>query len=455
MRVVAGAALRRQNARMNSIDWLREPSLDELRAIPFKPVDPAVARHDIEARGFVRVPLDYSRPQGPEVGVFYRLIPAQGASLGDASRPVVVVINGGPGMPSWLYRPYDFDYTGRRAPKVDYLGELTKHFAVLIVDQRGTDGNSCPLDLDDPAAKPELIARYFDSLHVALDHQEVVNAVLPGRDFFMIAQSYGGMVGMHYMSLPQITRVPKAICFSAAAMPHGDFLAQSRQRRAQQKEFNRRLQATRPDLPPKIVALRRRFTEHGLAPDNAHFLWTYLGQGEDGDWQKKLGRKLDELLAADAKGLAEFVAEEGASNFLNYVLSNPMTTPGHTDATLARVLEREIAYDAEWMLDECWVLKTTGRDGTWRQAVIEAMDAAPHPGLRYPSPDEIKRGFRRSRVLFALAEGDVFLPLEGVRRNAALFQVPGVTSELVLPGGHKAVFLPKGARAFRDWALAA
>lgn len=183
----------------------------------------------------------------------------------------------------------------------------------------------------------------------------------------------------------------------------------------------------------------------------AHFLWTFLGQGEDGDWQKKLESKLTALLAADKEGLLAWVAEEGGHNFLNYILSNPMTSPGYTDATLARATAGRVPYEEDWMLDECWMLQKIGRDGTWRQEVIESMDAGPHPGLPYPSPDEIKRGFARSRVLFSLAEGDVFLPLEGVRANAALFAVPGVTSEIVLTGGHKALFLPKGAEAFRDW----
>lgn len=436
---------------MKTIDWNREPSLDELKTLPFKPVDRGILKHDVEKRGFVTVPLDYTRPSGPTLDIFYRFMPVQGTSIADKTHPVVVVINGGPGMASSGYRPYDFDYTGQKPPKVDYLGELTKYFRVLIMDQRGTDGKSAPLDLDNPAAKPELIARYFDSRHVALDHQRLVNEVLPGEEFFMIAQSYGGMVGTHYMSLDEITRLPKGLCFSAAAMPHGDFFEQFRKRRAKQKELNLRLKESRPDLLPKILELRKRFAANGLDAGNAHFLWTYLGQGEDGDWQKKMEKRLGELLAADKKGLAAFVAEEGGANFLNYILSNPMTTPGHTDATMARAAAQELPYDAEWMLDECWMLQAIGRDGTWRQGVIEAMDAAPHPGLPYPPPARIRQGFAKSRVLFSLAEGDIFLPLESVRETAAQFQVPGVTSEIVLPGGHKAVFLPKGAKAFRDW----
>ncbi|MBI4370972.1 MAG: alpha/beta fold hydrolase [Elusimicrobia bacterium] len=434
-----------------AISWFRETALDELRAIPFKPVDREIVRHSIERRGFVSVPLDYSRPEGPKADIFYRLIPAAGTSVAEASRPTVVVVNGGPGMPSSLYRPYDFDYSGERPAKVDYLGELGKHFRVLILDQRGTDGNSCPLDLDDPRSRPEIIARYFDSRHVALDHQEIINRVLPGEPFFMIAQSYGGMVGMHYMSLPEIRRLPQGICFSSAAMPHGDFLSHSHQRRAKQKELNLQLWKSRPDLIPKILELRGHFRDRGLAPDSIHYLWNYLGQGEDGHWESKLGAKLDSLLASDGKGLKDFVAEEDGCNFLNYILSGPMMTPGHTDAILARAAAEALPYDEPWMLDECRILQAIGRDGTWRQAAIEAMDANPHPGLPYPSPKEIQRGFSRSRVLFSLALGDIYLPLEGVRENARRFSVPGVTSEIVLPGGHKAIFLPKGVKAFLDW----
>jgi pimeloyl-ACP methyl ester carboxylesterase len=435
-----------------AIPWFREPSLDELRAVPFKSVDRAILRHSVERRGFVSVPLDYARPEGPKLEIFYRLMPAAGTPLSDRSRPVVVVVNGGPGMPSSGYRAYDHDYSGARPAGTDYLGELGKYFRVLILDQRGTDGNSAPLDLDDPRARPEIVARYFDSSHIARDHQAVVDRVIPGEEFFMIAQSYGGLVGMHYMGLADITRVPKGICFSAAAMPHGDFLRQFVQRRAKQKELNLQLRKSRPDLIPKILELRGHFANQGMNPDSAHFLWRFLGQGEDGDWELILESKLRELLASDKNGLAAFVAEEGRSNFLNYILSNPMTSPGYTDATLGRAAAAELPYDAEWMLDECWMLQAIGRDGGPRQAVIEAMDAHPHPGQPYPSPEEIKRGFARSRVLFSLAEGDIFLPLEGVRENAARFSVPGVTGEIVLPGGHKAIFLPKGAKAFFDWA---
>lgn len=436
---------------MKTIPWNRVPSLEELGQISYKKVDPSILEHAFEKRGFVNVPIDYSRPEGPRLEIFYRFMPSHGLSIEDTSRPVLVVVNGGPGMASHFYRPYEFDYTGKVSAKVDFLGELLKYFRVLIMDQRGTDGNSAPFDLDDPKLKPEIIARYFDSHHIARDQQEVIKAVIGEAPFFMIVQSYGGMVGMSYLTLPGIERIPKGICFSSAAMPHANFQKESLMRREKQKELNERLKETRPDLIPKILELKEHFISHGLAGTNFHYLWRYLGYGEEGDWQKKLEAEINELLAASRSELESFIAEEGEASFLNYVLSNPMFTPGYTDSTLAKEARKRIPYQEEWMLDEYLLTQSIGHDGTFREQIVKSMDASPHPGTPYASPEEIKRAFARTKVLISLAEGDIFLPLEGLRENASIFYVSGVTQEIVLPGGHKAIFLPKGAKAFHDW----
>lgn len=436
---------------MKKIDWLRDISLDELKHIPYKTVDSSIIEHDYEQRGFVTVPIDYARPEGPKLDIFYRFMPSHNLPVNDTSKPIVVVVNGGPGMASYGYRPYDFDYTGKVKPEVDYLGELLNYFRVLIIDQRGTDGNSAPLDLDNPNIKPEIIARYFDSHHIARDQQEVIQEVIGEQPFYMIVQSYGGMVGMSYLTLEGIERLPQGICFSSAAMPHDDFKKGHFRRRQKQLELNLRLQETRPDLTDKILKLKDHFIAQGLEGTNFHYMWRFLGQGEEGDWQTTFANKLDELLASDKRGLERFVEEEGGSNFLNYILSNPMFTPNYTDTTLSKEVQEQLPYSQEWMLDECFLLQRIGRDGTWRERIIESIDAYPHPGTHYASPEKIKEGFKKTHVLISLAEGDIFLPLETIRENASRFYVPGITQEIVLPGGHKAIFLPKGAKAFYDW----
>ncbi|HMQ10127.1 MAG TPA: alpha/beta fold hydrolase [Oligoflexia bacterium] len=438
---------------MKKIDWLRDISLDELQDIPYNTVDKSIVEHDYEQRGFVSVPVDYSRPEGPSLDIFYRFMPAHNLPITDNSKPIVVVINGGPGMASYGYRPYDFDYTGKVKAEVDYLGELLNYFRVLIIDQRGTDGNSAPLDLNNPNIKPEIIARYFDSHHIARDQQEVIQQVLGEQPFYMIAQSYGGMVGMSYLTLEGIERLPKGICFSAAAMPHSDFKKTHLNRRKKQKQLNLNLEETLPNIGSKILQLRDHFTANGLEGTNFHYLWRFLGQSEFGHWQNNISNKIDELLAANKSGLETFIENESGSNFLNYILSNPMSTPNYTDTTLSQEVTALVPYEKEWMLDECFLLQRIGRDGSWREELINQMDAFPHPGTHYASPETIKDRFRHTKVLFSLADDDIFLPLETVRENSSKFYVKGISQEIVLPGGHKAIFLPKGVKAFYDWTL--
>lgn len=108
----------------------------------FKSIDPNVLHHSVERRGFHSVPLDYQNPSGPTINLFYRLIPAIGGLPDDRSKPVVVVINGGPGIPASFYRPLDYDYATNSMPHggLDRFKFLAQSFRVLIVDQRGTDG---------------------------------------------------------------------------------------------------------------------------------------------------------------------------------------------------------------------------------------------------------------------------------------------------------------------------
>ena len=62
-----------------------------------------------------------------------------------------------------------------------------------------TSGESAPLDLDDPALSPEVIAKYFGSNEPARDHARVIEAVVPaGEPIFILAYSHGGEIGFYY-----------------------------------------------------------------------------------------------------------------------------------------------------------------------------------------------------------------------------------------------------------------
>jgi len=49
--------------------------------MPYLPVDKSVKIHNVEQRGFVEIPFDYSKPKGKKLDIFYRLIPSKNFSL--------------------------------------------------------------------------------------------------------------------------------------------------------------------------------------------------------------------------------------------------------------------------------------------------------------------------------------------------------------------------------------
>ncbi|MDX1501362.1 MAG: alpha/beta fold hydrolase [Thermoanaerobaculia bacterium] len=427
--------------------WAEIPS-SALATLPLKPVDPDVVVHERERRGFVTVPLDYGDASGRTIEIFYRLLPTTGDAEPDGSAPILLFMNGGPGAPASAYRPLDYDYDA--APH-DALSELSRYFRILAVDQRGT-GSSAPLDLDDPALSPEVIARYFDSDEHARDHARVVDQVVPGREhFFALARSYGGEIGFHYL-LDDSARRPAGFIFSSAVLPHSDALETFLLRRRRQKELNLELQRTRPGTVGKLVRLRAHLESLGLEGAAVHLLWPSLGRSPD--WSAELDERLDQLLEISdpttmsselGHGIGETV------NLLNYVLSSAALTPGYTDRSITVETSRQIPFEA-WMLDENWVLNQIGRDGTWREEFIAAVDRNPPPPTRFPPPEEIRAALGRVRALFTFGRSDAFLPQELQLERARRFHVPGHTELRTFDGGHGAAFGAEGARFLRDWA---
>lgn len=426
-------------------------------ALPFKKVDPKVAEHPVERRGFVDVPLDYAHPDGPKIPVFYRLIPAYGSRHDDPSHPVIVVINGGPGISCSAYRPLGFDYANPASPKngsLDRFKYLLNSYRVLLVDQRGTDGQSAPIDMTDPAIDADAIALGFSSDSQSRDYLAVIEAVIPKSEpFFMIAQSYGGMVGMQYLSLTRAgARKPKGLVFSASALPYEDVLAASLARRAEQLKLNKELRDAYPDIEARLGKVRAHLKSLGLDPDQVSGLFGMLGKGVKGVWEKAFVAHLDKMLGQTRAEIEKDAKDNfGEVNLLNYVLSSCNFTPGETDRTIAARTSAEIPYEP-WMIDENWVTMQAGGGVAWREAFVTAMDRRPPPRTPFESVEDLRAAIALNSVLFTPADNDAFVPAESYLRSLAKFEVEGHTRIKRLPGGHNAIFLEEGHRAFREWA---
>lgn len=422
--------------------------------LPFKAVDRRIAEHPIERRGFLTVPLDHAAPQGPTIDLFWRLIPAHGGAADDPSKPIIVVINGGPGIPASFYRPLDYDYAARRNPKggLDRFFHLLETHRVLIADQRGTDGGSAPLDFDDPSIDPDLVARHFSADSHALDYLALIDHLVPaGERFYVIAQSYGGLPGMQLVA-QRGRRMPTGIVFSSSALPFEDSLATMRSRRKAQLELNRELERAVPDIASRLAAARAHVAALGLDPVIVQGLWSLLGKDVAGVWEHQVVERLDKMMGQTREQILQDV-EDGleAPSLLNYILSSANFSPGWTDRTLARRGSEEIPFEP-WMLDEHEMLMQTGQDGSWRAALVDRIDAHPPAGTPFPTLAELRAALAETPALFTVADNDAMVPGELYRDVIAQFLVPGRGEVRALPGGHAAIFLEAGHRALVEWA---
>jgi pimeloyl-ACP methyl ester carboxylesterase len=145
----------------------------------------------------IEVPLDWSKPDGPErITVFAREVVAA-EKKDDAQLPAICWFQGGPGFES----PFPESRGG-------WLEQLLTRYRVVLLDQRGT-GLSTPLDARAlPRGDAGALAAYLRNFRAdsIVRDADRLRAVMYGEDagWHIFGQSFGGFCSLSYLSfLPE------------------------------------------------------------------------------------------------------------------------------------------------------------------------------------------------------------------------------------------------------------
>ncbi|WP_315913758.1 alpha/beta fold hydrolase [Arthrobacter sp. lap29] len=136
------------------------------------------------------VPLDHAHPGGTTLELFAREL--SDARVDGEALPWLLFLQGGPGGRG-----------NRPAGLSGWLAEATRHFRVLMLDQRGT-GLSTPanrqtLPLVGSAAEQAEYLSHFRATDIVAD-AEFIRAALGSGPWSIFGQSYGGFCALSYLS---------------------------------------------------------------------------------------------------------------------------------------------------------------------------------------------------------------------------------------------------------------
>ncbi|QPK81441.1 alpha/beta fold hydrolase [Schaalia sp. ZJ405] len=142
----------------------------------------------------IEVPLDHSRPTGPDnpsIGIFAREIVRSGGE----SLPHLVFLQGGPGGAS----PRQSDF------RDGWIGRALEHYRVVLLDQRGT-GQSTHMDwqyLSSFASDAERAhyLSFFRQDQIVRDAEALRKEITGGAPWTSLGQSFGGFITLSYLSL--------------------------------------------------------------------------------------------------------------------------------------------------------------------------------------------------------------------------------------------------------------
>jgi len=197
------------------------------------------------------VPLDWSRPDGEQITVFWREV-VDPDRRGD-DLPLLVYLQGGPGGAS----PRPLDRGG-------WLDEALKTYRVVLPDQRGT-GRSTPLDGEEVAARGDAAAgadflACFRADSIVADLEHVRRTHYDGRRWASLGQSFGGWITLAYLSA-----APEglAACYVTGGIPGTPASADEVYRRtfARAEAKTRRYYGLYPQDVDAVAAIADRLAE--------------------------------------------------------------------------------------------------------------------------------------------------------------------------------------------------
>lgn len=419
-----------------------------------KPTDPSYLSHPIEERGFVEVPLDYDQPNSPSLKIAYRVLPVMKVHTGGVTyqsaqsfesrkKPYLFIINGGPGASSAHLRKLNFVYDSN--PPTDRLIEFTQHFRVVLIDQRGTSGQSSSLDLENPKIDAQKIVDYFGPRPVTLDHAAVIKKVVKKDEpFYIVAQSYGGLIGANYLvEMQRDSKIPKPAVMaltSPGIQTAEDAFARQTERRKAQRDLALQLKKAYPEIVNLMAQLRARIHQVDPTSTVADSLATTLGRPAV-DWKADFVERVKKMIAMNEEELrTELKGEFATIELFNHILSSVIITPGYTDRTIYLAV-KDIMPLEDWMPDELRNYHNGRADMEWKNQFLDQMDLHPPKQPKMASMEEIKAAVAKSKVVLTGSVDDPLIPV-GVMR--LLFKDVGSSQTKYLEfrnGGHSAAFV--------------
>lgn len=409
-----------------------------------------------ETRGFLSVPLDHEDSQSPEIRLFYRVLNPE---INEG--PTVIFLNGGPGAPASGYVTLD--------GKNNAIKDITEKFRTIVFDQRGT-GYSTALDTNEiDITQAEDIIKLLGARQHAEDVNQLIKKLVPkNKKFVFLAHSYGAQIAFHYLALSN-ARAPESLILASPAVPYVDPFEAFTLRRLTQYQLNLDILGKETEIQNLIMEVKSRIERNSyydkfatpLLPQYLSALWTYLDRN-DPSFQPWIKEKLKSFLTAELSTVDDYLKQRIYPTFnpLNYALSSTELFPGAGDAQLIKLSEKTLKQMEKtflpWMLAETDVLLSDANQlrfyGGRAAKLFKRFDQLAPENKAVVNLSVLQKRLNKIHTLVITGDADTMIPIQMVREQNRLLNVPA-ENFIVVPGGSHTASLndTKAVSAIQKW----